>query len=60
MEELRRENQSLRAQIQGLQYENKMYKQLLDNLFLGGNGDEQGISARYVNLSCLFSRKKNH
>merc|ERR1712004_920292 len=35
--ELKRENQSLRAQIQGLKYENRMYKQLLDNLFMGGN-----------------------
>ena len=35
--ELKRENQSLRAQIQALKYENRMYKQLLDNLFLGGN-----------------------
>ena len=58
MEELRRENQSLRAQIQGLQYENRMYKQLLDNLFLGGNGDEQGISARYVNLIVFIFEKK--
>ena len=34
MNELRKENQSLRAQLQGLKYENRMYKQLLDNLFL--------------------------
>ena len=54
MEELRRENQSLRAQIQGLQYENRMYKQLLDNLFLGGNGGEQGISARYLFYRIYF------
>ena len=31
---LRQENHGLQAKIQGLQYENQMYKQLLDNLFL--------------------------
>ena len=29
---LRKENHALQAKIQGLQYENQMYKQLLDNL----------------------------
>ena len=31
---LRQENHALQAKVQGLQYENQMYKQLLDNLFL--------------------------
>ena len=31
---LRQENHALQAKIQGLQYENQMYKQLLDNVFL--------------------------
>lgn len=34
MEELKQENRRLQALIQGLEYENKMYKSLLDNLFL--------------------------
>ena len=34
-EKLRFENETLKAKIKGLEYENKMYKQLLDNLFLG-------------------------
>lgn len=34
MEELRAENKALKAKIKGLEYENKMYKQLLDNLFM--------------------------
>lgn len=37
MEELKRENRQLKAVIQGLEYENKMYKKLLDNLFLHQN-----------------------
>ena len=37
MNELRKENESLRAQLQGLKYENRMYKQLLENLFLRDN-----------------------
>ena len=31
---MKNENHALRAQIQGLKYENQMYKQLLDNIFL--------------------------
>jgi len=31
---LRQENHALQAKIQGLQYENQMYKQLMDNIFL--------------------------
>ena len=31
---LRQENRALQAKIQGLQYENQMYKQLMDNIFL--------------------------
>lgn len=30
------ENKALKAKIQGLEYENKMFKQLLDNLFKHG------------------------
>ena len=33
--QLKNENKLLQATIEGLQYENRMYKQLLDNLFLG-------------------------
>ena len=35
VQKLKLENQTLKATIKGLEYENKMYKQLLDNLFLG-------------------------
>ena len=35
IEQLKNENKSLLATIEGLQYENRMYRQLLDNLFLG-------------------------
>ena len=37
IQRLKIENQNLKATIEGLQYENRMYKQLLDNLFLGKN-----------------------
>ena len=35
IEQLKNENKLLKATIEGLQYENQMYRQLLDNLFLG-------------------------
>lgn len=37
MEQLKAENVALKAKIKGLEYENQMYKKLLDNLFLNGN-----------------------
>ncbi len=50
---LRRENKELRVKLQGLLYENSMYKQLLDNVFLGGN---EGIATELVTRSSEIQR----
>ena len=45
VQKLRLENQTLKATIKGLEYENKMYKQLLDNLFLGQQSSSNAASS---------------
>ena len=46
IEQLKNENRLLQATIEGLQYENRMYKQLLDNLFLGPASNTAENSSR--------------
>ena len=44
---LKAENQELKAKVQGLEYENKMFRQLLDNLFLG-SGDVSSSHTKWT------------
>ena len=46
IEQLKNENKLLKATIEGLQYENQMYRQLLDNLFLGPASNTAENSSR--------------
>ena len=66
IQRLKIENQNLKATIEGLQYENRMYKQLLDNLFLGKNQKSNfstSISRYYIHSTFyivhnVYSRQK--
>ena len=51
IEQLKNENKLLQATIEGLQYENRMYKQLLDNLFLGPAASNTATAAAAENPS---------